>query len=164
MNYYRIGKILNTHGLKGDLKIMVVSDFERFNVKDKLYLYYKDEYIPLVVKKRTDYPPHILVRFEGLEDINLVEKYKGYELFISEDEQQPLDDGEYYFHELIGLDAYNDRADYKGKVIDVREVPQGYLLVIKMENGKNAFVPFRDVFIGKVNKERVNIKEIEGLF
>ena len=32
MNYYRIGKILNTHGLKGDLKIMVVSDFERFNV------------------------------------------------------------------------------------------------------------------------------------
>ena len=51
MNYYRIGKILNTHGLKGDLKIMVVSDFERFNVKDKVYLYYKDEYIPLVVKK-----------------------------------------------------------------------------------------------------------------
>ena len=45
MNYYRIGKILNTHGLKGDLKIMVVSDFERFNVKDKVYLYYKDEYI-----------------------------------------------------------------------------------------------------------------------
>lgn len=52
MNYYRIGKILNTHGLKGDLKIMVVSDFERFNVKDKVYLYYKDEYIPLVVKKK----------------------------------------------------------------------------------------------------------------
>ena len=51
MNYYRIGKILNTHGLKGDLKIMVVSDFERFNVKDKVYLYYKDEYIPLDVKK-----------------------------------------------------------------------------------------------------------------
>ena len=101
MNYYRIGKILNTHGLKGDLKIMVVSDFERFNVKDKVYLYYKDEYIPLVVKKRTDYPPHILVRFEGLEDINLVEKYKGYELFISEDEQQPLDDGEYYFHSRL---------------------------------------------------------------
>lgn len=164
MNYYRIGKILNTHGLKGDLKIMVVSDFERFNVKDKVYLYYKDEYIPLVVKKRTDYPPHILVRFEGLEDINLVEKYKGYELFISEDEQQPLDDGEYYFHELIGLDAYNDRADYKGKVLDVREVPQGYLLVIKMENGKKALVPFRDEFIGKVTKERVIIKEIEGLF
>ena len=96
--------------------------------------------------------------------INLVEKYKGYELFISEDEQQPLDDGEYYFHELIGLDAYNDRADYKGKVIDVREVPQGYLLVIKMENGKKALVPFRDEFIGKVTKERVIIKEIEGLF
>lgn len=164
MNYYRIGKILNTHGLKGDLKVMVITDFERFYKGANVYLYYKDEYIKLTVKDKSEYPPHILVRFEGLEDINLVEKYKGSELFISEEDQKPLEEGEYYFHELIGLDAYNDRADFRGKVIDVREVPQGYLLVIKKENGKNALVPFRDEFILRVTKERVIIKEIEGLF
>lgn len=69
MNYYRIGKILNTHGLKGDLKIMVVSDFERFNVKDKVYLYYKDEYIPLVVKKELII--HLMFLF-ALKDLRIL--------------------------------------------------------------------------------------------
>lgn len=69
MNYYRIGKILNTHGLKGDLKIMVVSDFERFNVKDKVYLYYKDEYIPLVVKKERII--HLIFLF-ALKDLRIL--------------------------------------------------------------------------------------------
>lgn len=57
--YYRVGKILNTHGLKGDLKIMVVSDFDRFKKGDVVYLLHKGEYIELKVIKRSEYPPHI---------------------------------------------------------------------------------------------------------
>ncbi len=162
--YYRVGKILNTHGLKGDLKIMVVSDFDRFKKGDVVYLLHKGEYIELKVIKRSEYPPHILVRFEGYEDINLVEKYKGDELFITSLQQEKLDDGEYYFHELIGLEVVNERNISKGVVTDVREVPQGYLLVVKKPDGKNALVPFRNEFIGKVTSKRIIVKEIEGLF
>lgn len=164
IKYYRIGKILNTHGLKGDLKIMVVSDFDRFKKGDVVYLLHKGEYIELKVIKRSEYPPHILVRFEGYEDINLVEKYKGDELFITSLQQEKLDDGEYYFHELIGLEVVNERNITKGIVCDVREVPQGYLLVVKKPDGKNALVPFRNEFVGKVTSKRIIVKEIEGLF
>lgn len=164
MNYYRIGKILNTHGLKGDLKIQVLTDFDRFSKGKTVYLLYKGEYIELKVIKESDYTPHILVRFEGLEDINLVEKYKGSELFVSEAQQEKLEEGEYYYHELIGLEVINQNGDVRGKCISIREVPQGCLLVVQKPDGKNALVPFRNEFIQNVSKYRIIVKEIEGLF
>lgn len=164
MNYYTVGKIMNTHGLKGELKIKVVSDFDRFQKNNRLYILYKDEYIPVYVLNKQDYNQNILVRFKDLEDINLVEKYKGSNIYISEEDQGKLDEGEYYFHELIGLEVINDRADHRGKVVEIREVPQGHLLVVEKEDGKKALIPFRDEFVGKVTKDRIIIKEIEGLF
>lgn len=85
-------------------------------------------------------------------------------MFITSLQQEKLDDGEYYFHELIGLEVVNERNISKGVVTDVREVPQGYLLVVKKPDGKNALVPFRNEFIGKVTSKRIIVKEIEGLF
>lgn len=164
MKYYRVGVIMNTHGLKGDLKVKVYSDFDRFIKGNRLFIYYKDEYIPVYVDSKQDYKENILVRFKDLADINLVEKYKGSTIYISEEDQGELEEGEYYFHELIGLEVINDRGDHRGVCTDVREVPQGYLLVVKKDNGKNALVPFRDEFIQKVTDTRIIVKEIEGLF
>lgn len=164
MSYYRIGKILNTHGLKGDLKVQVITDFDRFEKGSTVYLLYKDEYKTLKVCKKSEYAPHILVRFENHEDINLVEKWKGSELFITEAEQEALPDGEYYYHQLIGLEVINENGDHRGVVHQIREVPQGNLLVVKKPDGKNALIPFRDEFIKKVSQFRIIVKEIEGLF
>ncbi len=164
MKYYRVGVIMNTHGLKGDLKVKVYSDFDRFIKGNRLYINYKDEYLPVIVKQKSEYGMNILTRFENLEDINLVEKYKGSTIYISEEDQGTLEDGEYYYHELIGLEVINDRADHRGVCIEVREVPQGHLLVVKKDDGKNALIPFRKEFIQGVTKERIIVKEIEGLF
>lgn len=164
MNYYRVGKILNTHGLQGDLKIMNTSDFDRFQKGKQLFILYKNDYLPVIVERKTDYKNHFLVRFEELNDINLVEKYKGSEVFISEDDQEELPDGEYYYRELIGLEVINDKADHKGICIGIREVPQGYLLEVEKPDGKKALIPFLDVFIQKVTEQRIIVKEIEGLF
>lgn len=164
MSYYRIGKILNTHGLKGDLKVQVITDFDRFEKGSTVYLLYKDEYKTLKVLKKSEYGPHILVRFENHEDINLVEKWKGSELFITEAEQEVLPEGEYYYHQLIGLEVINENGDHRGVVTQIREVPQGNLLVVTKPDGKNALIPFRDEFIKKVSQFRIIVKEIEGLF
>lgn len=164
MQYYTVGKILNTHGLKGDLKIQEISDFDRFQKGKRLYILYKDNYIEVIVKSKSDYQNNVLVRFENLEDINLVEKYKGSLIYISEEDQEPLGKDEYYFHELEGLEVINDRGDHKGVVEAVREVPQGHLLVVKKDDGKTALIPFRNEFISKVTKERIIVLEIEGLF
>lgn len=163
MNYFRVGKILNTHGLKGDLKIKVVSDFDRFYKGAKLYILNNDNYELVTVKDAKDYKDSLLVRFYDLEDINLVLKYKNKEIFISEEDRTDLDDGEYYFTDLIGKDIINQDGKNYGKCIDVEEVPQGYNLVFIVD-GKKKRVPFiQGVFIKEVTSKSIIINEIEGL-
>lgn len=161
MQYYRCGKIMTTHGIKGDLKIKVVSDFDRFYKGSKLYILHNDEYISVVVNKAVDFGKYILVNFEGLQDINLVEKYHLDDIYISEEDREELNDDEYYYSDLIGLEVYNQDNLYRGKVIEVKEMPQCEYLYINL-NGYNYYVPFIDEFIISVS-DKIVIKEIEGL-
>lgn len=162
MEGYVVGKILNTHGLKGDLKIKVLSDSNRFFKGSVLHIEHKKEFIEVEVLSQKSYDNHLLVRFKNLEDINLVEKYKNSFIWIDKDNLTELDEEEFYYHELVGLPVYNQNNELRGNVSSVREVPQGHLLVIEI-NGKSKFIPFRKEFVTEVTKDKVIINEIEGL-
>lgn len=164
MNYYNVAKILNTHGLKGELKVKVVSDFDRFYEGSKLYINYKDNYIPVVVKYSKDYKEGLLVCFKDLEDINLVEKYKQSDLVIAEEDLEELPEGLNYFHEIIDKNVYNEAGELKGVCVEMQESLQSYLMCVKTDK-KIVKVPFiRGVFIDHVDDKGIYIKEIEGLF
>ena len=166
MEYISIGKITNTHGLKGTLKVKSFTDFkeDRYKKGSLLYIAFKDEYIPVTVSlhrfvKTLDY-----LTFREYDDINMVEKYKGSFLTFNKEEAKTLDNDEFYFDELIGLDVYTDNL-LVGKCEDVRDYPQGEILVVKRENKKNALIPFRKEFVKEVNKElkRIYLINWEGL-
>ena len=163
MDYFRVGVIKSTHGLKGEVRVKVITDFDRFYKGSRLFIYNNKDYIEVIVKDAKDYKDDdILVTFKGLEDINLIEKYKGMELYISEEDQGELDEG-YYYDELIGKDVVNQDGVLRGKVVDIEEVPQGYILVVDV-NSERKKIPFvQDVFIKDVNDNQIIINEIEGL-
>jgi len=164
MNYYIVAKILNTHGLKGELKLKVVTDFDRFYEDSKLYVHHNDEYIPVLVKYSKDYKEGILVVFKDYEDINLVERFKGDNLVIAEEDQGELPEGLNYFHEILNKNVYNQNNELKGVCVDLIESGQGYIMSVKT-NDKIVKVPFlRGVFIDRVDDDGIYINEIEGLF
>lgn len=164
MNYYKVATIQNTHGLKGELKIKVVTDFDRFFCDSKLYINYHDSYIPVVVKYSKEYKDGLLVAFKDLEDINLVEKYKTCDLVIAEVDQGELPEGLNYFHEIIGKNVYNQKGELKGECVEMQEGLQSYLMCVN--TGKKIVkIPFiRSVFIDHVDQSGIYINEIEGLF
>lgn len=162
MKYIEIGKIQNTHGLRGELKIKSYTDFDRFEKGNYVYVLYNGQYLKMTISSKRDNNDLILVAFKDHLDINLVEKYKGCLVFIDETQQEELDEDEYYIEDLIGLECYNQNDNYIGKVIKVRELPQGYILEIKREGKKNGLVPFVDEFILEVD-DKIIINEIEGL-
>ena len=83
---------------------------------------------------------------------------------FNKEEAQNLDTDEFYFNELIGLDVYTDDL-LVGKCSDIREYPQGEILVVKRDNKKDALIPFRKEFIKEVDKElkRIYLINWEGL-
>ena len=162
MDYLNVGQILNTHGLKGELKIRNISDFDRFLPGNTLYILHDNKYVMVKVKTARCHQNLYLVSFEGLLDINLVEKYKGDKILISKDDITPLEDGKYYYFELIDKDVYNQDGIKRGVSTSVIEYPKYDMLEVLVD-GKTKLIPFIPEFIISVSEDKIVIKEIEGL-
>lgn len=86
------------------------------------------------------------------------------EIFIpEEDRKEELEEGEFYYSDLIGKAVFNQLDEQRGEVIDVVALPAGDYLYIRYQN-KNHYVPFNDVFVQTVSSDRIVIREMEGLF
>lgn len=163
MEFIKIAKIINTHGIKGDLKLNVYTDFieDRFEAGSIIYI--GEKHIKEKVDSYRFHKNALLLKLEGKADINLVEKYKNMEIYKSSDDIKELDEG-YYFSDLKDLDVYCEDK-LVGKVMYMEEgVTCNYLRVKTKEN--EVLIPYiENVFIEKVDldKKRVDIKKMEGL-
>jgi len=149
-----IGKIVNTHGLNGALKVKSFTDFkeQRYKKGTTLYIAFKRDYIPVTVVSQKEMKNLDLIIFKEFNDINQVEQYKGCDLVINKELIHELEEDDFYFDQIIGMDVYL-KDELIGKCTDIRDYPQGEVLVVKT-NGKNKLIPFRKEFI-----EKVNVKE-----
>ena len=165
MEYVTIGKILNTFGIKGELKVDVYTDFLEDRFRKGSTVYISEDYLPFEVASYREHKGFLLLQLKDNEDINLVEKYKGMFIYKSRDDIKPLKEGEYYFSDLKDLDIYID--DKKtGRVIRVEAgLKNNNLRVLKDEDQKEYLIPFIPVFIRNVDleKKRIDINWIEGL-
>ncbi|MDD2259526.1 MAG: ribosome maturation factor RimM [Acholeplasmataceae bacterium] len=155
---HEIGKILKTHGIKGDLLVESRSDFNRFEVGKKVYLNLEGK-IDLTISTIRQSNKGLIIRFKGFNDINLVDKFRG--LLLYSDEEPILEDNEFHYGEVIGKEVYNQYGQLIGVVSDIMQVPQGHILRIKTET-KDVLVPFNNQFVKEVSST-ILIEEIEGL-
>lgn len=163
MKYFKCGHIMTTHGIKGDLKVKGLSDFNRFFKGSRLFILHNDEYVEVIVEKASVFGNYYLVSFKGLDDINLVLKYHSDDIYVSElDRNDELEENEYYYSDLIGLEVVNQNNEKRGVVLEIRELPQADYLVVNY-NGKKVLVPFIPEFVVDVN-DKIIVNEIEGLF
>lgn len=168
MNYYQVGKIINTHGIRGEVRVLSTSDFtdERFMPGNALYLFDKGTLVKeVVVKTHRKHKQFDLLSFEELEDINLIEGFKGFDIKISEDQQQDLEDGSYYYHQIIGLDAVTLDGEKIGKISEILAPGANDVWVVKRKGKKELLLPVIDDVIKKVDLEQgvVVVDLLEGL-
>ena len=165
MKYLVVGKIITTHGIKGEVKIKVeTDDLSRFEKGNKLYLGTDEKNIKqeIMIDNVRYQKNMILLSFNNIQNINDVLEYVGLNLYVDIDEVRV--DGEIYYDDLIDCDCFV--GDEKiGVVTDVMEVPQGEILRIKLNSGKKVLVPYVDEFIESVDidKKEIIINPIEGL-
>ena len=165
MEYILIGEIVNTFGIKGELKVKSYTDFNevRFAKGQKLFIKSQSSYKEVVVHSYREHKGHVLVAFDNLLNINLVEKYIACELYVSEDDLHELEDGEYYFRDLVGCKV-KLHDEIVGEVIEVMDYPANEVLRIQMKD-KTVLVPFVEAFVLDVDldEEIITIDVIEGM-
>ncbi len=146
-DYILIGKIVNTHGIKGEIKI--ISDFE---LKDKVFKSQKAIYIgkEKEMVNIVSYRPHKMFDMLVLENkngINDVLGYKGKYIYIKREELE-LKDNDYLLQELISFEVI-DEKDLLGKVVDI--VYNKKQVLLKVKELKEFYIPFVDEYILKVD-------------
>lgn len=168
MKYICIGKYINTHGIRGEIKIESYSDFdaERYKKGQTVYMLIEGEYQPFTVASFRKHKGYCLVSFEDRDNINDVEPYKGSMIFVKDEDRKPLRKGEYYRSDLIGMDVFDESHAFIGEVLQVEETLGANLnLRIRKEDGKEILVPYVPGFIRNVDPEHneMTIHAMEGL-
>ena len=161
MEYLYIGRIVNTHGIKGELRIK--SDFE---YKDKVFksgfkLYIGKGYTPEKIVTYRHHKEFEMVTFEGYDNINQVLKYLKMDVYVRKDDLN-LNDNEYVLEELVGFKIICNGKCY-GNVVEIVYNNGNVLLSISGE--KDFYIPNNPYFIKKVNLEKKEVlaENIEGL-
>lgn len=159
MEYFYIGKLVNTHALKGEVRIL-----SNFRHKDKVFingfkLYIgkdKKEYVIESYRKHKNFD---MVIFKGYYDINLVEHLKGSMVYINKEDLK-LDKNTYLAVDLIGYNAIiNDKRI--GVIMDALDTKANEILVLD----NKILIPYVKEFIISVDKEKkeVHVKDVKGL-
>lgn len=150
MRFIYIGKVTNTHALKGEIRILSNFEFKNkvFTKGFKLYVgHLKTEETIETYRRHKQFD---MVKFVGIDDINDVIKYKGASVFINEEDLN-LGDDEILTEELIGMKVYNDNS-LVGNITEYRE-----------DNGNknirvnDKLIPFNKDFISKIDKQNKEI-------
>ncbi|PBB05849.1 MULTISPECIES: ribosome maturation factor RimM [Salimicrobium] len=166
--YLNVGRIINTHGIKGEVKIKRITDFEeRFREGNTLYWSSGGigEVTELTVESHRIHKGFDLLKFRGYPTINEVEPLKNGMLMIHKGDTTPLGAEEYYFHEIIGCHVYTTAGHYVGEVKEIMTPGANDVWVIDRKEEGDALIPYiEDVVVQvDVSKKSIIIEPMEGL-
>jgi 16S rRNA processing protein RimM len=160
-----VGTIARPHGLRGQVAINTATDFPeaRFVAGATLWTKAGHDVTPLRVEAVRFQNGRPIVAFAERADIEAVEPLAGCELRIPEGELQPLGEGVYYHHQLVGCDVVaGDRR--VGTVTKVDEAAGGHLLVVRGERGEVLIPLAADICVAiDVAARRIDVRPPEGL-
>lgn len=164
IEYICIGKIVNTHGIKGELRLL--SDFE---YKDKVFVKGMKIYVGRkkeleVINSYRHHKCFEMITLRNYFDINQVLKYKGLSVYIDKNDLV-LDDNQILDRDLIGLNVYVDEVE-SGIVTAVRDEGNSNKIIEIEYNYDIVLIPYNDVFVKNINikEKRIDILPIEGMF
>ena len=135
-----LAAVASAHGVKGELRLKLFTDSAE---KLRLYgqLYVGGESRRLLEIKQTG--KFAVARFEGIGDRNSAEALRGTLIEVNRSALPPLEEGEYYYADLIGLPVEDRQGSAIGKVVAVENYGAGDLLEIEIAEGSRSLVPFK---------------------
>jgi 16S rRNA processing protein RimM len=166
--FLNVGKIVNTHGIRGEVRVISQTDFpeERYRKGQRLTLFRENKApLELTVAGHRKHKNFDLLTFEGYPTINDVEPLRDGILKVSKDELSELTENEYYYHEIIGLTVIDEQARELGKIKEILSPGANDVWVVQRKGKKDALIPYIESVVKQIDldKGEVHIEIPEGL-
>ena len=156
--YLEIGQIVNTFGIKGQVKIVpFTDDITRFDELKEIYVEKKNE-LKLFQIEQVNYKKNmVILKLKGIETVEEAEKLRNCYLKIDRKDAKKLPKDTYFIVDLLGLDVYTDEGKLLGKVDDIYNAGSSDIYVVKDELGKQILLPAIKDVLKEVDLENKKI-------
>ena len=154
----RVGRILTTHGLKGQVKVEVISDYpQRFSPKNRFICDKTGRELEL----ESSFPQraHLVAKFKGIDSCEQAQALGQSYLLIPIDQAAPLPPGRFYYFQLVGLDVYQDE-ELLGSLTEVLPYTANDIYLIKTPQGGEILLPALKSVIKTVDLEQGRMEVI----
>jgi len=134
-----VGKLLRTHGLHGELVLDLQTDFPE-RIKPRKVLYCGECHEKIAVSNLRSHDRYFIVSFKDISSVEDARKYINQFLYVRTDEVESLPKGQFYFHELIGMDVF-EKAMKIGTVSEILETGANDVMIVLSDEGKEVLLP-----------------------
>ena len=164
--YLEIGQIVNTFGIKGQVKVVpFTDDMTQFDTLKQIYIE-KRKNLELFKIEKTNYHKNmIILKLKGIDTPEQAESLRNCYIKINRKDARKLPEGTYFIVDLIGLDVYTDEEKLLGTLEDIYNAGSSDIYVVRNSEGKQILLPAIKDVIKKVDIEnkKVIVHIIEGL-
>ncbi|MCY8176823.1 ribosome maturation factor RimM [Bacillus inaquosorum] len=167
--WFNVGKIVNTHGIKGEVRVISKTDFaeERYKPGNTLYLFMDglNEPVEVTVNTHRLHKQFHLLQFKERQSLNEVEELKNAIIKVPEEDLGELNEGEFYFHEIIGCEVFTEDGELIGKIKEILTPGANDVWVVARKGKKDALIPYIESVVKHidVSEKKIEIELMEGL-
>lgn len=166
LNYLKVGQIINTHGVRGEIKVFpLTDDVKRFGKLKVIYMRQADEYRAYKLEGIKYFKNLVIVKLEGINSMNEAVKLVDSYLYVNRENAVKLSKDTYFIADLIGINVYTIDDEYLGTIINVFPTGSNDVYEIKKDDGKTFLIPaIKDVVKEiDIEKRSMRIELLEGL-
>ena len=137
-----IGQIVNTRGLRGEVKVNSFSeDPQRFEKVKSIYVKSDKDYKEYEIERVSYVKNQVVLKLKGINKIEYAEALRNLYIYVKREDLEELPEGTYYIADLIGLDVYEENGNLLGKVDDIFSTKSNDVYVVRTELGELKYLP-----------------------
>ncbi len=163
--YFVIGKIVNTQGIKGDMRVVpTTDDIHRFELLEFVYIDKNGIINKYEVDNIRYHKQFVLLKIKGIDDMTAAEKFKNSEVKITKDMALPLEENEYYIGDLYSMNVITDEEEYLGTIEDIIFTGANDVYVVRNNENEILIPAIKQCILNvDIENKKMTVKLLEGL-
>jgi 16S rRNA processing protein RimM len=152
-----VGKLRRPHGVRGEILMDVYTDFPE-RLKAGVVVYIGSEHTPAQIRSTRWQPPAMLIAFEQYETREEASVLRNLLVQVRADDRPPLDDGEYYHHQLLGMQVIEESGENLGILSGILETGANDVFVVTTPEGREVLLPAVDEVLLEIDLDRKQMR------
>ena len=166
IEYLQVGKIVNTHGVKGEMKLIPLTDDpRRFDELNWAYIEKDGQLEKLSILDVKYVKGSVMIKFSGIDSMSEAEKYKDCFVLVDREHAVKLPEDSFFICDIIGCSVFDENGRLLGELTNVLETGSNDVYVVKDDSGKEILVPALKSVVSNVslNQQRIDVIIPKGL-